>query len=86
MVASCTLDQRLDKGVVVLTWRMCGGAIPIAKRSRLVASFAQLDHLRGQMVYGRIKSLPFSVRFAVAVAVMSGIVACRQFIPPLIGQ
>jgi hypothetical protein len=38
------------------------------------------------MVYGRIKSLPFSVRFAVAVAVMSGIVACRQFIPPLIGQ
>jgi len=52
----------------------------------LVASFVGLNHLRGQMVYGRFKRLPFSVRFIAAVVVMSGIVACRQFIPPLIGQ
>jgi hypothetical protein len=36
-------------------------------------------------VYDRFKRLPFSVRFTLAVVVMSGIVAFREFIPPLIG-
>jgi hypothetical protein len=38
------------------------------------------------MVYGRFMRLPFAVRFTIVVIAMLGIVACRQLIPPLIGQ
>ena len=86
MVGLCTLDQRLDERVVVPTGECAVAQIPVAKRSRLVASFMRPRPPDGADGVRSNQELPFSVRFAVAVAVMSGIVACRQFIPSLIGQ